>query len=133
MILKELMKLVDQALKKNEVPVAAVIVENDQIIAKAYNKTEKQNCVTGHAEIQVIKIASKKLKTWHLDNCELYVTLEPCDMCWGAIRLAHIKKTFYLVKSNKNVTFKTIKKQIANNNTKRNYVDKLQAFFKEKR
>ena len=89
---REIIKLSKKAYKKNEVPVGAIIVKNNKIIAKAYNKIEKNHDVTMHAEILTIKKASKKLKNWRLNECEMYVTLEPCKMCSSAIELSRIKK-----------------------------------------
>ena len=82
---QELLKLITKAKDKNEVPIAALIVKNDKIISKFYNKVNKSNNILDHAEILVIKKASKKLHNWRLDDCDLYVTLEPCMMCTGAI------------------------------------------------
>ena len=89
-IINELNKLLDKAIKYNEVPVAALIVYNNKIIAKSYNKVEKNNSVLNHAEINVIKKANKKLNNWRLDNCELYITLEPCEMCKSIIKKSRI-------------------------------------------
>ena len=88
-----------KALSIDEVPVGAVIVKDNKIIAKAYNQKEKLNDPTAHAEILAIKKACKKLNTWHLDDCVMYVTLEPCTMCAGAIIQARIKKVVYGAKS----------------------------------
>lgn len=73
-----------------EIPVGAVIVKNGEIIAKAHNTRETEQNVLGHAEINAIKEACKKLGTWRLDDCEIYVTMEPCPMCAGAIINARI-------------------------------------------
>ena len=83
------------ALKKDEVPIGAVVVKNGKIIAKGFNKREKSKNALMHAEIVAINKACKKLKDWRLENCELYVTLEPCPMCAGAIANARISKVFY--------------------------------------
>lgn len=74
----------------NDVPVGAVIVKNDKIIAVACNNKEKSNDVTGHAEILAIQQASQKLRSWRLENTTLYVTLEPCPMCAAAILYSRI-------------------------------------------
>ncbi len=87
--------------KKGDVPVGAVIVYKGKIIAKAHNEKEKQQIATKHAEILAIEKACKKLKNWHLDCCELYVTLEPCMMCAGAIIQSRISKLIYSVPSEK--------------------------------
>lgn len=86
-----------KAYLKDEIPVGAVIVKNNKIIASAYNKREKTQIATHHAEIIAIQKACKKLKSWRLDNCDLYVTLEPCPMCAGAIINARIKNLYYSV------------------------------------
>ena len=87
------------AFKKDEVPVGAIIVKDNKIIARAYNKKESLKDPTAHAEIIAIKKACKKLNSWHLDDCVMYVTLEPCAMCAGAIIQARIKKVVYGAKS----------------------------------
>ena len=81
--------------EEDEVPVGAVIVKNGKVIAKAHNKKEQKNDPVSHAEIECIKKASKKLGNWYLKDCELYVTLEPCVMCVGAIINARISKVYY--------------------------------------
>ncbi len=96
---KEFMKLAileaKLAADKGEVPVGAVIVKNGEVIAKGHNlREEKQNALS-HAEIEAINLACKKLGTWRLDDCELYVTLEPCPMCTGAIINARIKTVIF--------------------------------------
>lgn len=83
---------------KGEVPIGAVVVKNGKIISKAYNKREKSQIATHHAEILAINKACKKLKSWRLDNCDLYVTLEPCPMCAGAILNARIKNLYFAAK-----------------------------------
>ena len=87
--------------KKGEIPIGAVIVNNGKIIAKAFNNREKTNCAINHAEILAIKKACKKMKSWRLENCEIYVTLEPCLMCLGAILNARIKSLYFGAKDNK--------------------------------
>lgn len=88
-----------KALQEDEVPVGAIIVKDNKIIAKAHNKKEHSNIATYHAEILAINKANKKLNTWHLDDCIMYVTLEPCVMCAGAIIQSRIKKVVYGAKS----------------------------------
>lgn len=83
-----------KAYNKLEVPVGAIIVKNGKIIAKAYNEKEKRKDTTKHAEILAIQKASKKLKTWRLYDCDMYVTLEPCSMCAGALIQARIRKVY---------------------------------------
>lgn len=83
-----------KAFDKGEVPVGAVIVQNGKIIAKAHNLKETKNDTTSHAEILAIQKASKKLKKWRLTDCEMYVTLEPCSMCAGALINCRLKKLY---------------------------------------
>lgn len=87
--------------KYKDVPVGAVIVENGKIIAKGYNKKEKMMMSTQHAEIVAIEKACKKKKSWYLEDCILYVTLEPCIMCCGAILQSRIKKVVYATNNEK--------------------------------
>lgn len=84
-----------KAAKKLEVPVGAVLVQEQKIVARAHNLRETKNNPTGHAELLVIAKASQKLKSWRLLKTTLYVTLEPCAMCFGAIVLARVKRVVF--------------------------------------
>lgn len=84
----------EKAFECDEVPIGAVIVKNDEVISFAYNKKEGENTVLAHAELIAIKKAEEKLKNWRLDDCDLYVTLDPCPMCASAIKQARIKNVF---------------------------------------
>lgn len=88
----EALKEAKKAYKKLEVPVGAVIVKNGEIIARAHNLKELKNDTTKHAELLAVQKASKKLEAWRLEDCEMYVTLEPCTMCAGALINARIKR-----------------------------------------
>ncbi len=90
-----------KAEKEDEVPIGAVIVLDGKVIAKAHNKMEKTQIATSHAEILAINKACKKLKSWRLDGAEMYVTIEPCAMCAGAIVNARIKKVYFGAKEEK--------------------------------
>ena len=79
----------------DEVPIGAVIVKDGKIIAKAHNTRNKTQNAINHAEVLVISKACKKLKSWRLDDCDIYVTLEPCPMCAGAILNARIKNLYF--------------------------------------
>lgn len=92
--MKEALKEAKKAYEKLEVPVGAVIVKDGKIIAKAHNLKETKHDTTKHAEILAIQKASKKLESWRLLNCEMYVTLEPCSMCAGALINARLKKIY---------------------------------------
>ncbi|MCX8075159.1 MAG: tRNA adenosine(34) deaminase TadA [Clostridia bacterium] len=91
-----------RAYKRLEVPVGAVLVKDGVIISKGYNLRETNKSSLAHAEIICIEKACKKLKTWRLDDCELYVTLEPCSMCAGAIIQSRIKKVYIGAMDEKN-------------------------------
>ena len=92
--MKQAIKEAEKAYEKLEVPVGAIIVKDGKIIARAYNQKESKTDTTKHAEILAIQKASKKLKSWRLIDCEMYVTLEPCTMCAGAIINSRIKKVY---------------------------------------
>lgn len=89
------------AFKKGDVPVGAVVVLDGKVISKAYNRKNKDLNAIKHAEIIAIERACKKLKSWYLKNCILYVTMEPCLMCCGAILQSRIKKVVYGAKCEK--------------------------------
>lgn len=92
--MKEALKEAEKARQKLEIPVGAVIVKDGKIIARAHNQKETKFDTTKHAEILAIQKASKKLNSWRLIDCEMYVTLEPCSMCAGAIINSRIKKVY---------------------------------------
>lgn len=94
---KEIIKLANKSIKYNDVPVGAIIVKNNKIISKGYNKREKNKLTTNHAEIIAITKANKKLKSYFLYDCDLYVTLKPCDMCSKVINNSRIKHVFYIL------------------------------------
>ncbi len=93
--MNEAIKEAKKAYNKNEVPIGAVIVLDGKIIARGQNSREKSQNAIKHAEIIAIEKACKKLKSWRLENAEMYVTLEPCPMCAGAIANARIRKVVY--------------------------------------
>ena len=88
--MKEALKEANTAFLEGEVPVGAVIVKDGEIIARGHNMREQKQNALSHAETEAINAACEKLGTWRLDGCELYVTLEPCPMCTGAIINARI-------------------------------------------
>ena len=89
------MEQAKKAFSQNEVPVGCVIVKDNKIIARAYNKKEARQNALAHAEIEAIAKASKKLNNWHLDGADIYVTLEPCPMCAGAMINARIGNLYF--------------------------------------
>ncbi len=89
------LRLADMAADNGDVPVGAVLVKDGEIIGCGYNRREADSDPTAHAEIEAIKEGAKALGSWHLEDCELYVTLEPCPMCAGAIINSRIKRVFF--------------------------------------
>ncbi|MDD2238687.1 MAG: deaminase [Bacilli bacterium] len=137
-IIEILLKLVNKAYKKEETPVAAVILYNNKIIAKSYNKRNKTNKTIDHAEILAIQKANKKLKSWRLNKCSMYVTIKPCDMCMDVIREARISKVYYLVNRleekkiyNKTEVIPLDSKEVEH--LKKVYLKKITNFWKNKR
>ena len=127
-----------RAYKKGDVPVGTVIVYKDKIIAKAYNKKETKNNAIKHAELLAIEQACKKLKTWHLEECTLYTTLEPCLMCCGAIMQARVGKVCYAASNPNFGEVKSLKKynkqiEIISGILEEEASTLLKNFFKEKR
>lgn len=131
------------AMNKGEVPVGAVIVKNDKIIGKGHNMVETLKDATAHAEIIAITAASRYMNNWRLDGSTLYVTLEPCIMCAGAIILSRISRVVYGAKDEVLGAFGSVL-NIMNFNTKRKLAiiggvmekesaDLLRQFFKERR
>lgn len=99
--MNEALKEAKKAYDKLEIPVGAIIVKDGKIIARAHNQKETKFDTTKHAELLAIQKASKKLKSWRLIDCEMYVTLEPCSMCAGAIINSRIKKVYIGTMDNK--------------------------------
>jgi tRNA(adenine34) deaminase len=89
-----------KAKEKEEVPIGAVVVFNEEVISKAHNQILKENSQLKHAELIAIEKAAKALGDWRLDNCDIYVTVEPCIMCMGAIILSRFKRLIYGVANN---------------------------------
>lgn len=85
----------ERAFNEKEVPIGAVIVHNDKIIGRGFNQTEKLKDPTAHAEMIAITAAANHLQDWRLNECDLYVTAEPCVMCTGAILLSRIKNIYF--------------------------------------
>lgn len=136
--------MAEKAKAKGEVPIGAVLVYKEKVIAKSYNKRESKQNATSHAEINVIQKGCKRLKSWRLEDCELFVTLEPCPMCAGAICNARIKKVFIGAKektSNDELCQKIFSSNRLNHKVEFEYLEEYQekcsnlltSFFKEKR
>lgn len=132
------------ALKKDEVPIGAIVVDpSGVIVARAYNRVHKTKCQTEHAEIRAINRACKKLGDWRLDGYKIYVTLEPCLMCYGLIRLCRISTLVYGAESSifgyrldKGINLDVYKKdaiEVIGGVLKDEAVNILGSFFKHKR
>jgi tRNA(adenine34) deaminase len=121
-----------KAIKHNEVPVSCIITKDDKIISKAYNNKITKHDPTAHAEIIAIRKAAKKLKTWNLNECRLYVTLYPCKMCLDVINEARIKEVYYILDNEKEINnnFKITK---INSEKNEYFQEELKGFFKNKR
>jgi len=98
-----------KAEEKGEVPVGAILVKDGRVVAKAYNKPISTNDASAHAEIQLIRAAGKKLANYRLTNTTLYVTLEPCTMCFGAIQHARIQRMVFGAYDSKTGGYETTK------------------------
>ncbi len=93
--MKAALKCAQTALAEGEVPIGAVVVLDGKIISRGHNRRTKKQVATAHAEIEAIEKACKRLKSWRIPECEIYVTLEPCPMCLGAMLNARIKKVYF--------------------------------------
>ena len=121
-----------KAIKHNEVPVSCIITKDDKIISKAYNNKITKHDPTAHAEIIAIRKAAKKLKTWNLNECRLYVTLYPCKMCLDVINEARIKEVYYILDNEKEIN-KNVKITKINSEKNEYFQEELKGFFKNKR
>lgn len=95
LFMKEALKEAYKAYNKKEIPIGCVIVRDNKIISRGHNLREKKKNALLHAEVIAINKACKKLKSWRLDDCDIYITLEPCTMCSGAILQSKIKNTYF--------------------------------------
>ncbi len=115
--MKEAFKEAKKAYEKLEVPVGAVIVKDGKIVARAHNLRESKNSSLAHAEILCIKKACKKFNTWRLEGMEMYVTLEPCPMCAGALIQSRLDKVYYGAIDSKNGAVSSVCEILKNNFT----------------
>ena len=123
-----------KSLLTEDVPIGALIVLNNEIIAFGYNTREKDHSVLGHAEINAIEQATRKLKRWNLSDCELYVSLEPCSMCKEIIKQTRLKKVYYLLsKPDSKKEYDKTQFIKLESNSEQMYVNALSEFFKKKR
>ena len=141
--MKLALKEAEKSLEFDDVPVGALIVKNNKIISKAHNQKEKKQIATKHAEIIAIERACRKLNTWHLDDCTLYVTVEPCLMCSGAMIQSRIDRVVYATKNEKFGYIESVEKIFENKNNHNVKITNgiyekeakklIQKFFKKKR
>lgn len=140
-IFKRLMKLLDKCFETDDFPVSAIIYDNNyNIIGEGYNQRNKTNVTTDHAEIIAINMANQSLNSWRLEDYNMIVTLEPCDMCKNVIKEARISNVKYLVKryDYKKISKKTIFELYNSKNKLEKgliveYTDKISKFFVDKR
>ncbi|MGN0804015.1 MAG: nucleoside deaminase [Candidatus Coproplasma sp.] len=111
--MKSALKCAKKALDEGEVPIGAVVVKDGKVIARGHNCRTKKQIATAHAEIEAIEKACKKLGSWRIPECELYVTLEPCPMCMGAALNARIRKIYFGAPEDKG---RSLTKEIASAN-----------------
>ena len=128
-ILKQLNK---KAITNGDVPVSCIILYNNKIIARAYNKREYKKNPLLHAEIIAIEKAAKKLKTWNLSECIMISSLKPCNMCKEVIIASKIKEVYYILDNKKIINNKILIKKISTNEYKY-FLDELKDFFIDKR
>ncbi|MDD9898584.1 MAG: nucleoside deaminase [Candidatus Melainabacteria bacterium] len=128
-----------KSVPENEVPVAAIIVKDDEILAEAINTRERDASILGHAEINAIEAAAAKTGDWNLDGATIYVNLEPCSMCAGAILQAHIKKVVWGVNDAKSGAFgsrynlATKNMELVSGVMERECLELLREFFESRR
>ena len=133
--MKLALKQAEKAYEEEEIPVGAIIVLDDKVISRGYNQSQKLNDATAHAEMIAITSAQNKLGNKYLNKCELFITLEPCTMCAGAIHLSKISKVIYglddkekgyLKKSLKNINKKLV---VTSNILEKECKELLNSFF----
>ena len=122
-----------KAYKKNEIPVGAVIVKNNKVIAKSHNNRQYKNNILGHAEINAILKAERKIKDWRLDGCIMYVTLSPCQMCQMIINESRIDKVYYLLNQKNQNNIENIIQTNICKEIKKDYQKMVNNFFKKLR
>ena len=133
-IIKKLDKLSEKALKNDDVPISCIITKNNKIIAKDYNRKVKNNDPLAHAEILCIRKATKKLKTNNLNDCELYCSLYPCNMCIEVINEVRIKKVHYILEKEKVINSSICYEKINTNQELINkFKNRIKCFFSNKR
>ena len=131
--MKEALKLAMKAFDEDEIPVGAIVVKNNKIIGCGYNQKEKTKKPLKHAELIAIEEACKTIGDWRLNDCEIYVTLEPCQMCMGAIFETRINKIVYGISKNERMFNIKNDINIYGGILEKECLEILQKFFKNKR
>lgn len=132
----QLLNLALKASKNHDIPVGAIIIKNDKILSKAYNKRFKSHVVTEHAEISAIIKAEKKIKDFRLNGCIMITTLKPCKMCYEVIEASRIDKIYYILDQNVKYSYpqdKYIMLPVENNEKIEKYKEIFLSFFKKMR
>ncbi len=135
-IIMKLFNLIKKTEKIDDFPVSAVIYKDDKVVATGYNKRNKSNDVTDHAEIVAIRRANKKINNWNLQGYNMIVTLEPCHMCEQVIKEARLDNVYYIIsrsKTKKPYKNTVIKKCECDSELTAKYMTKITSFFKNKR
>ena len=127
----EALKLAEKAMDEDEIPVGAIIVKNNEIIGCGYNQKERTKNPLKHAELMAIEEACKKIGDWRLNGCVLYVTLEPCPMCMGAIVETRLDKVVYGLSKNEHLYENDV--AVVDGILEEKCLILLQKFFKNKR
>ena len=127
----EILKEADLSYKNNDIPIGAIIVKDGEIIGRGHNSRVDIPDVTNHAEIIAIRNAEKLLNDWRLNGCDLYVTLEPCDMCLETIKESRISNVYFILENKEKHKYKRTNVSILNvdDKTRVNYKEKLSNFF----
>ncbi len=132
----EAVKEAEKSLALMEVPVGAVVVKNNQVVGRGGNKVEKDRCQVYHAEVLAIQQACRYLGNWRLNDASLYVTLEPCLMCYGLMVLSRIRTCFFIAHQPRfgvSCFLKSFDIEFIQVEDKFNYLEKLKLFFKDLR
>lgn len=129
--INELMLLANKAEEINDIPVGAIVVKDNTIIGRGFNNRVLTKDPTGHAEINAIKDATTILGDWRLNGCDLYVTLEPCDMCIEVIKESRIDNIYFLLENKDKHKYNrtNIRTLICDESVVNNYKEKLSNFF----
>ena len=129
-----IIRLSKKSLKYDDVPVGCIIVKNNKIISKGFNTRQKYKKIINHAEINAILKANKKIKSYFLYDCDMYVTLKPCSMCENIIKQSRLRNVYYLLdKPNNKKEYNKTNIVKFDSNFEKKYCEIMQSFFNKKR